>query len=102
MPCHYCRQYPAMSPDERATAPCSCPNTEPGTDRRQSTPEHRASVHLTAMALLRIWKDDYPAAIARATFWTRGADARTFAYYADVATLLSRRYATLTDGRGAP
>lgn len=71
-------------------------------NRRRSTPDHRNRVHVAALTLLRVWGDDYPKAIERATDWTRGADAETFRFYADVASLLSRRYATLTDGRNAP
>lgn len=70
-------------------------------NRRRATPQHRDRVHVAALALLRLYADDYPKAIERATDWTRGADPDTFTFYADVATLLSRRYATLTDGRDA-
>lgn len=68
-------------------------------ERRQSTPQHRDRVHVAALLLLKLYAGDYPKAIERATDWTRGADPDTFTFYADVATLLSRRYATLTGGR---
>ena len=72
---------------------------QPPADRRQSTTQHRNSVHVAALLLLKLYADDYLKALERATEWTAGADPDTFTFYADVATLLSRRYATLTGGR---
>lgn len=72
---------------------------QPPAERRQSTPQHRDRVHVGALLLLRMYGDDYLKALERATDWTAGADPDTFTFYADVATLLSRRYATLTGGR---
>lgn len=68
-------------------------------ERRKATPQHRNSVHVAALLLLRLYEDDYLKALERAADWTAGADPDTFTFYADVTTLLSRRYATLTGGR---
>jgi hypothetical protein len=70
-----------------------------GDERRKATTQHRNSVHVVALTLLRLYEDDYLKALERATDWTAGASPETFTFYADVATLLSRRYATLTGGR---
>lgn len=70
-----------------------------GDERRKATPQHRNSVHVAALLLLKLYEDDYLKALERATDWTQGADPGTFTFYADVAALLSRRYATLTGGR---
>ena len=77
----------------------TCSSLSAPADRRRSTPHHRDIVHVTALALVRIWGDDHAKALEAATRFTYGEPSDVTRFYMDVCSLLSRRLDTLNAGR---